>query len=77
MKNKILSGLLLAITLLILSACGSGEERCFVCTLNATTVDVCESTYQEQAARNNLEVSSLDEYINLIRPTGFSCIEQE
>jgi len=39
-------------------------------------VNVCESNYKDQAAQNNVEVSSLDEYIGLIRPTGFICIEQ-
>lgn len=62
---------------LLLSSCGD-DERCFDCTLLASTVEVCESTYQDQAARSNIEVSTLDEYLELIGPngTGFTCVEK-
>ncbi len=75
MKHLISFSLLLAI--LFLTSCGGGE-RCFDCTLRSSAVEVCESTYQEQAALNNIEVSTLDEYLELIGPngTGFTCVEK-
>lgn len=76
MKMKIFS--ILAFALFLLSSCGSGD-RCFECAIGGgNPIDVCESTYQEQAALNNIEVNSLDEYLNLIGPngTGFVCTEK-
>jgi len=74
--SKKLYGVLALTLMAVLSSCGDGEDRCFTCTLNATVVNVCESNYKQQAAQNNVDVSSLNEYISLIRPTGFVCIEQ-
>ena len=59
---------------LLFASCGD-SERCFECTLNATVVDVCESNYKAQAARDNIDVNNLDEYLNLVRNSGFDCIE--
>lgn len=67
-----------AFAIFLLSSCGGGD-KCFECTLGSgTAIDVCESTYQEQAALNNVDVNSLDEYLDLIGPngTGFTCIEK-
>jgi len=59
---------------ILYSGCGDGEDECYTCTLNTTVVEVCESNYEELAARNNLDVGSLSEYLDLIRPTGFVCV---
>ena len=64
----------LACCLFVLASC-SGEDRCFQCILGATDVLVCESNFQELAASNGLEVDNLDDYIDLITPTGFVCTE--
>ncbi len=60
--------------MVLYSGCGDGEDECYTCTLNTTVVDVCESNYKELAATNNIEVGSLREYLELIRPTGFVCV---
>lgn len=67
--------IILVLSLLALS-CGEDSNRCFDCTLDITIVEVCESTYKEQAERDNIEVGSLDEYIGLVQRTGFTCIER-
>jgi len=60
----------------VVASC-SGEDRCFQCVLGATDVPVCESNFRQLAASNNLEVDNLEEYIDLITPTGFVCTEIE
>ncbi len=77
MKKNITSSIVLAVFLMILGTSCSSEDRCFTCTLNATTVDVCESNVETIAASNGLEVESLEEFIDLITPTGFVCTEIE
>jgi len=65
--------ILLAITFIsMLISCGE-DEVCYDCILATTQEDVCTSTYEEQAARNDLDVNSLEEYIDAISRTGFTC----
>lgn len=74
---KYLSSFTILLITLLASSCGS-DERCFDCTLRSSAVEVCQSTFQEQAALNNIEVNTLDEYLELIGPngTGFTCVEK-
>jgi len=73
---RYITTIVVVIATIILSSCGD-SERCFDCTLRATSVEVCESNFQALAAQNNLVVNSLDEYLDLIGPngTGFTCVE--
>jgi hypothetical protein len=75
MKTRINYGLAIFIFLFAMSflASCSGENECFDCLLRDTSVMVCTDTFQEQAALNNLEVNSLEEYIDAISATGFQC----
>ena len=65
---------IVALTAVLTASCGE-EDRCFTCTLNATVVDVCTDNYQEQAALGNLDVDSLDEYLEEVRRTGFDSVQ--
>lgn len=57
---------------MILMSCGS-EDVCMTCVLAQTSVEVCDSNYEELAARNNLDVASREEYITALQGTGFTC----
>lgn len=76
MNMKFLRYLPLLMMLTLVLACGE-DDRCFTCTLNATVVDVCTDNYKDQAARDNVDVNSLDEYLDLVRNSGFDCVQTQ
>ncbi len=73
-KKNIKFSFLLTCCLFVFASCSS-EDRCFSCVLNTTDILVCDSNFERLAASNGLEVNSLEEYIDLITPTGFVCTE--
>lgn len=77
MKKKGFGFSIVFLALIMMTVSCSSEDRCFTCTLNATTEIICESNFEMIAATTGAEVDNLDDFINLITPTGFVCTEVE